>query len=148
MDKDLRGLVAEIILLAVMLVIIVPVCANASSRYREQRDALLSGAGTSVDISHNGDMKKVTVYSEHDDIVRVNLFFKINKVMNDYNIYFDGEVYNLRDLEYTEDSDNRYYRLGIYEIDDYREFDFKISANGSKYYNETIIYSFVTEGLL
>ena len=148
MDKDLRGLATEIILLAVMLVIIVPVCANASSKYREQKEALLSGVGTSVDLSHNGDMKRVTVYSDHDDVVRINLFLKINKVSNDYDIYFDGMVYNLRDLEYTEDSEYCYYRLGIYDIEDYREFDFKISAKGSRYYNETIIYSFVTEGLM
>lgn len=147
MDKELRGLVFEIIAIAIMLVIVVPICVNASGRYREQKEALLEGVGTSVDISHEGDMKKVTVYSGNNNPVRVNLVLRINKIVNNYDIYFEENVYNIKDLECVEDEQYRYYRLGIYEIDEEREFSFKIVAKDSNYYNETIVYSFLTEGL-
>ena len=66
MNKELKELIIEIVSLVVLLIIVVPICVNASSRYREQKDILLSGIGTSVDISHNGDMKKVIIYSNYN----------------------------------------------------------------------------------
>lgn len=148
MDKELRGLVIEIISLAIMLMLVVPLCVEASSRYREQKESLINGTGINIDISHNGDMKKITIYSEYSNPVRVNLILRINKIANDYDIYLDDSIYNIGELEYTEDSEYRYYRLGIYEIDGSRTFDFKIKAKRSIYYDETVIYSFLTEGLL
>ena len=148
MDKDLKGLVVEVILIAVMLVLVVPICVEASGRYKEQKEALMNGEGISIDISNAGDVKKIFIYSKYENPVRVNLILKINKIANDYNIYFDNNVYNINELDYTEDNNYRYYRLGIYEIEKSRVFDFKIKANGSLYYDETITYSFLTEGLL
>lgn len=148
MDKDLKGLVVEVILIVVMLVLVVPICVEASGRYKEQKEALMNGEGISIDIAHAGDVKKIFVYSKYENPVRVNLILKINKIANDYNIYFDNNVYNINELDYTEDNNYRYYRLGIYEIEKSRVFDFKIKANGSLYYDETITYSFLTEGLL
>lgn len=148
MDKELRRLVIEIISLALLLIIVVPICVSASNDYQKQKELFLSGVGTSVDISHNGDMKKVTIYSNYDETVKVNLIMKISKFANEYEVYLDDVIYNISDLEYTEDEEWRYYKLGIYEVDEYREFDFKLKAKGSTYYQETITYGFMTEGLL
>ena len=148
MDKEIKRLVGEIISLMLLLIIVVPICVNASSRYREQKEVLLSGVGTAVDIAHNGDTKKITIYSNYDKVMKVNLIMKISKFSNDYEVYLEDQVYNIDDLEYTEDENYQYYKLGIYEVDKSREFDFKLKTKGSLYYDETITYSFMTEGLL
>lgn len=148
MDNELKRLVVEIISIAIMLIIVVPICVNASNEYNKQKEILFSGVGTSVDISHNGDMKRVRIISNYDEMVRVNLTLKINKFANDYEIYFNGQVFYLGDLECTEDAEYRYYYLGIYEVDGYRDFDFKLIVKGSSYYDDIIVYSFVTEGML
>ena len=145
MEKELRGLVVEIVLTVIMMIIIIPICADASSEYRSKKEALLSGRDAVIDISNNKDMKKVTVYSNCDKKVRVSLFFKINDFIGDYSIYFENNTYKLSDLEYILDNGNRYYQLGIYEIDYLKEFDFKLIREN---YNETITYSFVTEGFM
>ena len=145
MEKELRGLVVEIVLTVIMMIIIIPICADASSEYRKTKEALLSGKDAVIDISNNRDMKKVTVYSNYDMKVRISLFFKINDFIGDYSIYFENNTYKLSDLEYILDNGNRYYQLGIYEIDYLREFDFKLIREN---YNETITYSFVTEGFM
>lgn len=147
MDKELKSLVVEIITLTLLLIVIVPICVNASSKYQEKREVLLNGTDTSIDISQNGDMKKVTIYSNHDDVMRVNLIMKISKISNDYEIYLDDKIYNLDDFECTDGTDYLYYNLGIYEVDQVREFDFKLQTKGSLYYDETITYSFMTAGL-
>lgn len=148
MDKELRRILFEIISLVLLLAIVVPICVNASDKYNEQKEVFFTNAGVSIDISNNGDKKKVTVYSNYDKNIKLSLIMKINKFSNDYEIILDNEVYNINDLEYIEDEENRYYRLGIYDIKQYREFDFKLKPKGSVYYDETIIYSFMTEGLL
>ena len=148
MDKELKRLVVEIISITIMLIIVVPICVNASNEYNKQKEILLSGIGTSVDIAHNGNMKRVRIISNYDEVVRVNLTLKINKFVNDYEIYFNDQSFNLDDLEYTEDDEHRYYYLGIYEVDGYRDFDFKLSVKGSSYYDETITYSFVTGAMI
>ena len=148
MDKELRKLVVEIISLTLLLAIVVPICVSASDKYNEQKEAFFIKAGISIDISNNGDRKKVTVYSDYDKNIKISLIMKINKFSNDYEIYLDNEVYNINDLEYTEDEEYRYYKLGVYDVNQYRNFDFKLRPKGSIYYDETIIYSFMTEGLL
>jgi len=148
MEKELKSLFFEIVLLTLLIIIVVPVCVNASDKYKEQRQVLFSGLGTSVDIINDGDMKKVTIYSNYNDVVKVNLIMKINKFFNDYDVYLDGNIYNIDDFEYIEDDEYRYYKLGIYEVDNIREFAFKLQVSGDIYYDETIFYSFMTEGLL
>lgn len=147
MDKESKSLVVEIISLIILLIFVVPVCVQASNKYQEKKEVLLNGVDTSVDISHNGDMKKLTIYSNHDDIMRVNLIMKISKFANDYEIYLDEQIYDIDEFHFVEDSEYQYYNLGIYEVDQVREFDFKLQAKGNLYYDETITYSFMTEGL-
>lgn len=148
MDKELRRLLIEIISLTLLLVIIIPICVSASDKYNDQKEAFFIKTGVTIDISNNGDKKLVTVYSNYDKSIKISLIMKINKFSNDYEVILDNEIYNINDLEYTEDEENRYYKLGIYDINQYREFDFKLKPKGSVYYDETIIYSFITEGLL
>lgn len=148
MDREMKGLAFEIVLLTLLLIVIVPICVNASSEYRRQKAVLLDGVGTSVNITNKGDMKKVTIYSNYDKIVRVNLVMKIGRFLNDYEIYLDGCIYNINDLEYFDDGEYKYFKLGIYEVYQYREFDFKLNVIGNVYYEEAITYSFMTEGLL
>ena len=62
-------------------------------------------------------------------------------------IYLDDKIFRLSDMEYTEDSEYRYYNLGLYAIPGKRTFDFKIAVLDRSYYNETISYSFYTKGL-
>lgn len=148
LDKELRSLIVEIVTLTLLLIIIVPICADASAKYQEKKDVLLNGTDTSVDISHNGTMKKLTIYSNHDGVMKVNLIMKITKFGNDYIVCLDEEEYNIRELEYTEDEEYQYYNLGIYEVDDLREFDFQLKVKDKTYYDETITYSFMTEGFV
>lgn len=148
MNKELKKLIVEIISLTLLLIIIVPICASASADYREKKDIILNGVGTSVDITHNGDMKKITVYSNYNKPIRVNLVMKISKHLNEYEICLDDMVYSFDELEYVSDEDNFYYQLGIYEVDNVREFDFKLRTKGVVYYDEAITYSFITEGLI
>ena len=148
MDKELKRLLIEIISLTLLLVIIIPICVSASDKYNEQKEAFFTKTGVNIDISNNGDKKKVTIYSNYDKNIKINLVMKINKFSNDYEVILDNEVYNIDDFEYTEDEENRYYKLGIYDVNQYREFDFKLKPKDTIYYDETIIYSFMTEGLL
>ena len=148
MDKELRRLLIEIISLTLLLVIIIPICVSASGKYNEQKEAFFTKVGINIDISNNGDKKRVTIYSNYDKNIKISLIMKINKFSNDYELILNNEVYNINELEYTEDEENRYYKLGVYDINQYREFDFKLKPKGSVYYDETIIYSFITEGLL
>lgn len=147
MEKEEKRLIIEICTLIILLIIVIPICINASRDYREKKEVLLKGTNTSVDITYNGDMKKVTIYSNHDDSVRVNLVLKTNKLLNDYQVLLDDDSYVLSELDNFSDGEYLYYNLGIYEVDRIREFDFKLSVIGDTYYSETITYSFVTEGL-
>ena len=148
MDKELKGLIVEIISLILLVCIIVPICVNASAEYKEKKEVMLNGVGTSVDITNNGDMKIITIYSNYDRPVRVNLIMKINKFSNSYEINFDNYVYALDDLEFVSDDEYLYYKLGVYEVDTIRTFNFKLNVKGVAYYDEKLIYSFITEGVL
>lgn len=146
MNKELKRLVIEIVTLFLILIVTVPICVSASNRY--QKEILLTGIDTSVDISNYGEYKKITIYSNYDEKVRVPLTLKISKLENQYSLYFDGEEFSFDDFESQEDEEYRYYYLGIYEVKGSREFDFKIHVVGQTYYSETITYCFITNGEL
>ena len=42
MDKEIKGLIGEIISLVLLLVIVIPICVNASSDYREKKEQIFS----------------------------------------------------------------------------------------------------------
>lgn len=148
MDKELKRLVVEICSIVLLLVIVIPICVNASSDYRSKRDALLVGNKASVDISNNGEYKQIRVTSGVDDIVKMSLVMRISKFNDEYLIYLDDKEYSLSDLEYTEDENYQYYNLGNFDVEKERVFQFKIKVKDKSYYDETISYGFFTEGLM
>lgn len=148
MDKELRGLVIEIFSIILLLIIVIPICVSASSQYQLRKDSITIGNKSSVDISNKGDVKEIKITSGVDRVVKMNLVMKISKFNDDYIITLDNQEYNLRDLEYTEDENYQYYNLGIYEVENERVFQFKIMVKDKSYYDETISYSFYTEGFM
>lgn len=147
MDKELKGIVGEIIAVIILMVIAIPICVKASSDYQTKKDKMIIGNHASVDISNRGEIKKVTVNSDNNKDISVYLILKISKFDDEYIVYLDDQIFDLKDLEYTEDNDNYYYNLGLYSIKEKRTFDFRITVKDKSYYNETISYSFYTKGL-
>lgn len=148
MDSEIRHLIVEIVSIVVLLLIVIPICVNASSEYREKRDFLLIGEKASVDISNMGEYKLITINSGTDKTVKMNLMMRISKFSDDYLIYLDDEVFNIRDLEYTEDEDYQYYNLGLFDVEKEKVLQFRIKVKDKSYYDETISYGFYTEGYM
>ena len=149
MDKELKGLIVEVVALMVILMIAIPICVNASSNYKMKKASMLNGGDfATVDISNHGDTKEVTVYSNQDRMVRVNLILKTSKFSDEYLVVLDDNSFELNSLESSEDEEYRYYYLGSYEVTEKRTFDFQLKAKDKIYYDETISYSFVTEGVM
>lgn len=147
MDKELKGIVGEIIALIILMIIAIPICVKASSDYQAKKDKMVIGNHASVDISNLGEIKKITVNSENNQDISIYLMLKISKFDDEYIIDLDDKIFDLKDLEYTEDKDNYYYNLGLYTIKGKRTFNFKIAVKDKSYYKETISYSFYTKGL-
>lgn len=147
MDKELKGLIIEIVTIVILLIIAIPLCVKASTTYQEKKNKMFIGSHASVDISNRGEIKKVTIKSEENQKISVYLMLKISKFDDEYIVYLDDSVFDLNQLEYTEDEENRYYNLGLYTLKDKRTFDFRIVVKDRSYYNETISYSFYTRGL-
>ncbi len=148
MDKELKGLVFEIISIIVLLAIVIPICVNASSEYRLKKDFMQVGDKVSIDISNKGEFKDIRVLNSSGRDTRMNLVMKITKFSDSYLIYLDDQIYDISTLEYTEDEDYQYYNLGIYDLQKERNFKFKIVAKDKSYYDETISYSFYAEGFM
>ena len=148
MDKELKSIVIEIVAIVILMVIAIPICVNASRDYQAKKGDILESRRATINIGNTGKIKDVTVYSNAKKPIKINLYLKINKFDDDYVIGLDGKDYNIRDFDMREDQDNRYYNLGFYEIDKSRTFKFQITARDKSYYDETITYSFVTEGLV
>ena len=147
MDKELKGLIIEIVTIVILLIIAIPLCVKASTTYQEKKNKMFIGSHASVDKSNRGEIKKVTIKSEENQKISVYLMLKISKFDDEYIVYLDDSVFDLNQLEYTEDEENRYYNLGLYTLKDKRTFDFRIVVKDRSYYNETISYSFYTRGL-
>ena len=148
MDHELKGIIVEIVLVVMLMMVAIPVCVMASHNYQDKKGNLLDSRRATVNIADTGKIKEVTVYSNSNKPIKVNLYLKINKFDDDYIIGLDDKSYNIRDFDMREDEDNRYYNLGFYEIDKSRTFKFQINAKNKSYYDETITYSFVTEGMV
>ena len=73
MDKELKGIVGEIIVLIILMIIAIPICVKASSDYQAKKDKMIIGNHASVDISNRGEIKKVTVNSENNKDISVYL---------------------------------------------------------------------------
>ena len=148
MNKELKGLVIEICAIVLLVLVVVPICVSASSVYRQRMDMALIADKASVDISNKGEYKIVKIKSGVDKKVKMNLMMKISKFNDSYLIYLDDQEFNLNDLEYSEDENNQYYNLGVYEVEKSKKIQFKIKVKDKAYYDETITYSFYTEGIM
>ena len=149
MDKELRGYVIELITMIIILIFIVPICANASNEYSTKQEILLSGINTTIDITNKeGNLKQLNLYSNTNKPIKVKLGLKITKFYDEYTVTIDDQVYNLNDLEYLEDENNRYYILGTYEIKEIKNIDFELKVKERNYYDEFLTYSFYTEGTI
>ena len=148
MDKEIRHLIVEILSIVVLLIVVIPICVNASSEYRNMKDSLLVGQKASVDISNRGEYKLITVNSGTDRTIKMSLMMRISKFTDDYLIYLDDQVYDLRELEFTEDDNYQYYNLGLFDVEKEKVFQFRIKVKDKSYYDETISYGFFTEGFM
>lgn len=148
MEENLKRLVLEILTLTLLLIIVIPVCVHASSNYKLKKEVLKDIGETSIDISNKGDVKEVTVYSNSNQNVKVYLILQINKFSDDYWVRLDEHIFDINTLEYTEDEDSRYYNLGSYDINLKRTFEFQLKIKDIAYYDETLTYRFITEGVL
>ena len=147
-NKEMKGLIVEIISLILLLFVVIPICVNASSEYLAKKQAILLGDKATVDISNKGEYKEIRVTSGTDRVVKMNLMMKISKFNDEYLVYLDDKIYNIKDLEYVEDEDYQYYNLGSFDIEKEKIFQFKIKVKDKSYYDETISYGFYTEGIM
>ncbi len=146
MEKELKGLIIEIITLIVVLVIAVPICAKASNDYKETKETLLNAFTATIDIKNKGDIKELNIYSNNDEEIQIQLGLMISHFYDEYYIVIDGITYNLNALEYEEDENNRYYILGTYDIKYLKKIDFILKPKYQSYYKENLIYSFYAKG--
>ena len=149
MDKELKGYITEIIIMVIILSFAIPICVNASNNYNTKQKAILSGLNTTIDITNKkGNIKQINLYSNTDELIKVKLGLMITNFYNEYTIEVDGNIYDLNELEYLSDEKNRYYIIGIYEIDKEENIEFELKVKGNIYYEESISYSFYTEGII
>lgn len=149
MDKNIKGYVIEVIFLTIFLIFIIPICVSASNDYTKKKETFLNGYNTTIDITKKeGNLKQLNLYSNTNKVVKVKLGLMITKFYNEYLVEIDGNIYDLSILEYLEDENYRYYILGTYEIDKEKNIDFEIKVKDKSYYNESLTYSFYTEGIM
>lgn len=149
MDKNIKGYVIEVIFLTIFLIFIIPICVSASNDYTNKKETFLNGYNTTIDITKKeGNLKQLNLYSNTNNVIKVKLGLMITKFYNEYLVEIDGNTYDLSTLEYLEDEIYRYYILGTYEIDKEKNIDFEIKVKDKSYYNETLTFSFYTEGIM
>ena len=147
-DKELRGLVYEIIIFVVLLIVVVPICVNASNKYKENVSRIEKCSDILVSIDNKNGKKFVILENIGDEgNVSVNLVLKMSNVSNKYMIRFGGSDIYLDDLNYTFDGEFYYYDLGGYTVSDVSEFEYELFLVGDEIYNDSVIYSFIAEVL-
>lgn len=142
MEKELKGAIIEVILLTIFLIITIPICVKASSDYKEEKEKYLNVFNTTIDVNNNGDYKELSIYSNTDNEITIRLGLTTNKFYDEYYIELDGKTYNLKDLEYQEDENNRYYIIGTYKINELKKVNFQMKPVKQSYFKEHLIYSF------
>lgn len=148
MEKELKGAIIELIVMVLILVISIPICVNASSKYKNQKETLLNAFNTTIDVNNNGEFKELSIYSNTDKLITVKLGLTISQFYDEYCITIDNKTYNLEDLDYKEDEQNKYFIIGTYEVDTVKKLNFKLQPKNQEYFKENLIYSFYTEGII
>lgn len=145
MDKDMKTLICEIILMFIIIIVTIPICVNASHNYNNKKDNMQKYTNMSVNIEYKSKKMLVNIDNYNDDKRVVNLILKTSKFSNEYMVNIDGVEYNLNEIVYTEDDNNYYFNLGSYEINKRRAVEFSMNLVGEDIYDDSITYSFMVE---
>lgn len=151
MNKEIRGLLFEIIFLIFVMIISIPIY-NISSKNNLLAREVANGTtkGLDVNILQRGDMKTT------DDIIKVknldnnsakyDLILVLSKEIdiNNVGIILNGKEYSLKTLKYSVDNDNYYFTIDSFNINNKdMYFNFRILNYSMK--NINISYSFRIE---
>lgn len=145
LDKDVRTLLCEIIIMLLIIAITVPICVNASNRYKSKKNNIEKYTNVGINISNKNDNMVVTLNNKNKNEVVINLILKTTKFSNNYSIMLDDKEYNLSEIEYSEDDNNYYFNLGSYKFKDSIDVKFKLFLIGNDIYDDSITYSFIAE---
>ena len=145
MRDDVKSLKIEIILMVIILLIIIPICVNASHNYKEKKTGIQQYSNVSIDIKYQDSNMYINVNNYNKKRKVVNLIMKTTKFSNEYIIKLDDKEYNLKDIPYTEDEEHYYFNLGSYKVDRVERIKFAMSLVGDDIYDDSITYSFVAE---
>lgn len=151
-----KKLIGELVLLFIFLLIVIPICVNASNDYGEREEYLDRCNKVFVDIYNSDNIsndskvissKLVTISNGNEYSIKIGLGFRIAKYTNSYTVNIGNNSYNLDTLEYTDDGDYFYYNLGVFEVNDVTNLDFSLVLNNDISYDNSVSYSFYVKGI-
>ena len=145
MDKDIKALIAHIIVMIVILIIISCICINANRDYNMKKNSIQQYNNVVIDIKNNDSKMYVNVNNYNKDKKVINLILKTSKFSNEYRVGLDDMEYNLNTVPRTEDKEYYYFDLGSYEIVKTKSIKFSLDLVGDDVYDDSITYSFVAE---
>lgn len=154
MELD-RSLIREIICLVLFLIIIIPICVDASNRYNRKEEYLNNCNNVYIEIHPSDGVvdeevfsnKVVVICNENRESMKIQLIFKIAKFTNSYTLKLGDRIYNLDKLEYREDENYLYFNLGEFEVREELMLDFQLVLNNGISYDSSVRYSFLVEGV-
>ncbi len=151
MNKEIRGLLFEIIFLIFVMIISIPIY-NISSKNNLLARSVANGTtkGLDVNILQRGDMETT------DDIIKVknldnnsakyDLILVLSKEIdiNNFGIILNGKEYSLKTLKYSVDCDNYYFTIDSFNINN-KDMYFNFRILNYSVENINISYSFRIE---
>lgn len=146
MNKEIRGLLFEIIFLIFVMIISIPIY-NISSKNNLLVREIANGTtkGLDVNILQKGDMETT------DDIIKVknldnnsakyDLILILSKEtdINNIGVILNGKEYSLKTLKYSINSDNYYFTIDSFNINNrdmyfnFRILNYSIESNNISY---------------
>lgn len=146
MNKEIKGLLFEIIFLIFVMIISIPIY-NISSKNNLLARSVANGTtkGLDVNILQRGDMETT------DDIIKVknldnnsakyDLILVLSKEIdiNNVGIILNGKEYSLKALKYSVDNDNYYFTIDSFIINNkdmyfnFRILNYSIESNNISY---------------
>ena len=146
MNKEIRGLLFEIIFLIFVMIISIPIY-NISSKNNLLAREIANGTtkGLDVNILQRGDMETT------DDIIKVknldnnsakyDLILVLSKEIdiNNVDIILNGKEYSLKTLKYSINNDNYYFTIDSFNINNrdmyfnFRILNYSIESNNISY---------------
>ncbi len=145
MERTNKEIIIELCLVTLFLLIIIPVCVNASAKFRLAKEKASCNNNISINIATKDSNKIIEMYNLSKEKTNVRLILKISKYVNEYAVNVNDEIKNLKDLTRTEDDNNYYFNLGTYDVEKYNEVKFKLMLINNVVETENITYSFMTE---